>query len=51
VELLAAQRMVFPRAQTLVLDDAAHWPFVDAPEAVGDAVTGFLSRQLTRVVR
>jgi pimeloyl-ACP methyl ester carboxylesterase len=51
VELVAAQRTVFPRAQTLVLDDAAHWPFVDAPEAVGDALTGFLSRQLTGAVR
>jgi hypothetical protein len=23
--------MVFPRAETLLLDDAAHRPFVDAP--------------------
>jgi pimeloyl-ACP methyl ester carboxylesterase len=51
VELVAAQRTVFPRAETLLLDDAAHWPFVDAPEAVGDALTGFLTRQLTGALR
>ena len=51
VELAAAQRTVFPSAETLILDDAAHWPFVDAPDVVGDAVVGFLSRQLTGAAR
>jgi pimeloyl-ACP methyl ester carboxylesterase len=44
--LVAAQRTAFPRAETLMLDDAGHWPFIDAPDVVGDAVTGFLRRQL-----
>jgi pimeloyl-ACP methyl ester carboxylesterase len=51
VELVAAQRTVFPNAEILLLDDTAHWPFVDAPDAVGDALIVFLSRQLTGLPR
>lgn len=42
------QRESFPRAEVLVLDDSGHWPHLDDPERVADAMVGFLERQLGR---
>jgi pimeloyl-ACP methyl ester carboxylesterase len=36
------QRQFFPRAKVFVLPDSGHWPLVDDPAAVSDAVVGFL---------
>jgi len=36
------QRDVFPRAKIVYLEDSGHWPFVDNPEAVSEAVIPFL---------
>ena len=40
------QREAFPDARVVVLDDCGHWPFVDAPERVGDEVARFLKSQV-----
>lgn len=47
VRLAEAQREAFPSAQVVVLEDSGHWPFVDDPEATGEAVVPFLRRQVT----
>ena len=36
------QREVFDVSEVVVLDDSGHWPFVDHPQAVSDAVVPFL---------
>ena len=41
-ELAEAQREAFPRARLVMLDDSGHWPYVDDPRAVADAVIPFL---------
>ena len=43
--LAEAQREAFPRAQVVMLDDSGHWPYVDDPKAVADAVIPFLREQ------
>lgn len=40
------QRQFFPRAKVIILPDSGHWPFVDDPEAVADAVVPFLRSQV-----
>ena len=42
--LAARQRDGFPRADVRVLDRSGHWPFVDDPDTVSAAITGFLDR-------
>jgi pimeloyl-ACP methyl ester carboxylesterase len=42
VEQAHRQLEVFPRAKVTVLPDSGHWPFLDAPEPVEQAVTAFL---------
>jgi pimeloyl-ACP methyl ester carboxylesterase len=42
-DLAYAQREAFPSAQIHVLDDAAHWPFVDDRAQVSNLVTTFLA--------
>jgi pimeloyl-ACP methyl ester carboxylesterase len=37
------EREAFPHAETLVLDDAGHWPFIDQPQAVADALSRHLA--------
>ena len=37
------QRAAFPRAEVRVLERSGHWPFVDDPIAVRDAIVGFLA--------
>jgi pimeloyl-ACP methyl ester carboxylesterase len=44
VEHAERQRAAFPHAEVRVLDDAGHWPFVDQPAAVADALGEFLAR-------
>ncbi|HSK95760.1 MAG TPA: alpha/beta hydrolase [Euzebyales bacterium] len=41
------QRETFPRAQVVILRDSGHWPMLDDPVAVEQAVTGFLRRHVT----
>jgi pimeloyl-ACP methyl ester carboxylesterase len=38
------QRQAFPHAEIRVLEHAGHWPFVDEPATVSDAITDFLAR-------
>jgi pimeloyl-ACP methyl ester carboxylesterase len=38
------QRDTFPQAQVVVLDDSGHWPMIDNPVAVEQAVLPFLKR-------
>jgi pimeloyl-ACP methyl ester carboxylesterase/2-polyprenyl-6-methoxyphenol hydroxylase-like FAD-dependent oxidoreductase len=38
------QRDAFPHAELLVLDHAGHWPFIDEPDAVADALSRHLDR-------
>jgi pimeloyl-ACP methyl ester carboxylesterase len=42
------QLEVFPRAEVLILPDSGHWPFIDNPNAVANAVVPFLRSQLSR---
>jgi pimeloyl-ACP methyl ester carboxylesterase len=42
------QREVFPSAKVVVLEQSGHWPFVDDPGAVAQAVLPFLREQLRR---
>jgi pimeloyl-ACP methyl ester carboxylesterase/2-polyprenyl-6-methoxyphenol hydroxylase-like FAD-dependent oxidoreductase len=37
------EREAFPRAEMLVLDNAGHWPFVDQPRWVADALSRHLA--------
>jgi pimeloyl-ACP methyl ester carboxylesterase len=46
VKFAERQRDVFRRAEIVVLSDSGHWPFVDNPEAVAQALLPFLRRQL-----
>lgn len=39
------QRDVFPDARVLVLERSGHWPFIDDPVAVADAMVPFLREQ------
>jgi pimeloyl-ACP methyl ester carboxylesterase len=48
VKFAERQREVFPRAEIAVLSDSGHWPFVDNPQAVAQALLPFLRRQLQR---
>jgi pimeloyl-ACP methyl ester carboxylesterase len=43
VEYAERQRETFPRAEVVVLDDSGHWPTIDSPFAVEQAVLPFLS--------
>ena len=38
----AQQRETFPRAEIIYLEDSGHWPFIDNPQAVTDALIPFL---------
>ena len=40
------QREAFPQAEIVMLEDSGHWPFVDNPEAVAEAISGFYNRVL-----
>jgi pimeloyl-ACP methyl ester carboxylesterase len=42
VEQAERQREPFPRAEVVVLERSGHWPFVDDPDAVEQAVVAFL---------
>lgn len=42
VQLANRQREVFPKAQVVVLEQSGHWPFVDDPAGVAEAVVPFL---------
>ena len=42
------QRRYFDVDRVAILDDSGHWPMIDNPAAVGDAVIPFLRRQATR---
>ena len=42
------QRQFFPRAKVVVLPDSGHWPLVDDPGAVVDAVVPFLRDQFAQ---
>jgi pimeloyl-ACP methyl ester carboxylesterase len=44
VEQAIKQRLTFPRAEVVVLDESGHWPFADDPESVEAAVIPFLKR-------
>ena len=41
------QRETFPRAEVVVLDDSGHWPMLDDPVALEQAVLPFLTRVTT----
>jgi len=45
--LAERQRDGFPELEVVMLDDSGHWPFMDAPERVAEAVVAFLRRVLT----
>jgi pimeloyl-ACP methyl ester carboxylesterase len=47
VRFAEAQRRFFPRAEVVVLPRSGHWPLIDDPEAVVDAVVPFLRTQVT----
>lgn len=36
----------FPSAEIVVLEESAHWPFVDDPEGAADAIIPFLRKQV-----
>ncbi len=40
------QKVTFPNARVVVLEKSGHWPFVDNPEAVKDALIPFLSEAM-----
>jgi pimeloyl-ACP methyl ester carboxylesterase len=42
--LAPRQRDAFPHADIRVLDEAGHWPFIDAHDTVAAAITDFLAR-------
>ena len=45
------QRETFPQAEVVVLDDSGHWPMIDHPVAVEQAVLPFLSALTTGTPR
>lgn len=45
VRFAEVQQRFFPRAEVIVLPHSGHWPLVDDPEAVTDAVVGFMKAQ------
>jgi pimeloyl-ACP methyl ester carboxylesterase len=47
VEQAERQRLTFPEAEIVVLQESGHWPMWDAPEELEAAVVPFLARQLT----
>jgi pimeloyl-ACP methyl ester carboxylesterase len=46
VRYAEVQRQFFPRAKVVVLGDSGHWPLVDDPTAVAEAVVPFLREQI-----
>src|SRR4051794_38376685 len=44
VSFAERQREAFPSARIEIFDDSGHWPFIDAPDAVGGLVELFLRR-------
>lgn len=46
VKYAGLQRMAFPSAEMVVLQDSGHWPFADNPQAVSQALIPFLRRQI-----
>ncbi|HWO94364.1 MAG TPA: alpha/beta hydrolase, partial [Dehalococcoidia bacterium] len=48
ISYLDAQRALglLPEAEFILLDGSGHWPFVDNPDAVADAIVPFLSRHV-----
>jgi pimeloyl-ACP methyl ester carboxylesterase len=42
------QRLVFPHAEVKILPGSGHWPFVDDPHSVAQAVLPFLRQQLKK---
>lgn len=46
VEHAERQRETFPRAEVVRLDRSGHWPMLDAPERVAEAVVPFVAGQL-----
>jgi len=46
VRYAEAQRQYFPGAEIVILPRSGHWPFVDDPEGVADALLPFLRLQL-----
>jgi pimeloyl-ACP methyl ester carboxylesterase len=47
VRYAEVQREYFPRAEIAVLPKSGHWPFVDDPDGVADALIPFLKEQLS----
>jgi pimeloyl-ACP methyl ester carboxylesterase len=45
--LAERQREGFPEIDIVMLDGSGHWPFMDAPERVAEAVVPFLRRVLS----
>jgi pimeloyl-ACP methyl ester carboxylesterase len=45
VRFAEVQQRFFPRAEVVVLPHGGHWPLVDDPDAVTDAVVGFMKTQ------
>ena len=45
------QRTTFPRAETALLDDSGHWPFIDNHEAVAARLVPFIGAHLTTSTR
>jgi pimeloyl-ACP methyl ester carboxylesterase len=43
VEQAEHQRLTFPHARVVVLDESGHWPFIDNPGAVRDELMSFLA--------
>lgn len=46
VEQAELQKLAFPSAEVVVLDESGHWPMWDAPEELRDAVVPFLAARL-----
>ena len=44
VEWAERQKETFPGAEVKVFEDLGHWPFIDDPHAVADAISPFLHR-------
>jgi pimeloyl-ACP methyl ester carboxylesterase len=48
LEQAEKQKLTFPDAEIVVLEESGHWPMWDAPEELEAAVVPFLARQLGR---
>jgi pimeloyl-ACP methyl ester carboxylesterase len=46
VEQAERQKVTFPDAEVVVLEESGHWPMWDAPEEIEAAIIPFLARQL-----